>query len=43
MNNDDETYMGDVVMEKERMEKSLKFNQVCKQKKMLMHMKGKKK
>jgi hypothetical protein len=35
MNNNDEIYENDVIME------DLKFNQVCKQKKVILYMKGK--
>jgi hypothetical protein len=40
--NDDQIYLNDVVMKEERMEEKLKFNQICKQKKVLIQMKGKK-
>jgi hypothetical protein len=43
MNNNDEIYLNGVVMEEEKWKKSLKFNQVCKHKKVLLHTKGKKK
>jgi hypothetical protein len=33
MNNNDEIYLNDVVMEEERTKKSPKFGQVCKEKK----------
>ncbi len=42
MNNNDEIYLNDVVMEEEKIEKSPNFSQVCKEKKILMQMKGKK-
>jgi hypothetical protein len=43
MNNNDEIYLNDVVMERREWKKSLKFNQICKHKKILMQMRGKKK
>jgi hypothetical protein len=36
MNNNDEIYLNDVVMEEEKIEKSPNFSQVCKEKKILM-------
>jgi len=42
MNNNDEIYLNDVVMEEKEWKKNLKFSQAYKHKKMLMHMREKK-
>jgi hypothetical protein len=36
IDNSDEIYLNDVIMEEERMEENLKFSQIYKQKKILM-------
>jgi hypothetical protein len=36
IDNNDEIYLNDAIMEKERMEENLKLSQICKQKKILM-------